>query len=482
MEVVNNNFHVQMGRMPEPYAAAPPPSGNSNSGNLANYVEGAPVTAGERGGRQDRFQSKRGLHDHDEDDTRDMITMEPLKLVQKVLNENAADQVLDVDRLLLHVSNACERGQRLSLTLILTLGEFFNTKLFWALLFVGQFLLNIVFVSYNFYESPKPGNAANGLYSCFKDEREVYLNVTYAEQKAACAALGAGYNFSYDYHKTIKFMLRSYEFGVVLLAIFTIFFSPAMHLLGRSMASCYKTMGDSAHLAMSFSAFKVMGELKGGDKLKVMFHNAFSTLHEWLRHLTCRCRRNRAMSKKNDDYDNSAEDDDDEMPPLMKIIFKVVGYPALAIGEVFFIVLVPIFVVCVLASVPLAPVAVYIKIKDLAVLFGNGEGVHNWIQTDDGRMNLFLFLGFLNQLANLADVINRQKDAIIRFVFGGADAAYQAQEYHAITAFWHLYIKELVTSHGIIGGILVYCVTYSSDLQKMFLSKRATTAGVGERV
>ena len=35
------------------------------------------------------------------------------------------------------------------------------------------------------------------------------------------------------------------------------------------MGSVYKTMGDSMHLAMSFSAFKVMGELKGGDKRKV---------------------------------------------------------------------------------------------------------------------------------------------------------------------------------------------------------------------
>ena len=82
-------------------------------------------------------------------------------------------------------------------------------------------------------------------------------------------------------------------------------------------------------------------------------------------------------------------------------------------------------------------------------------------------MNLFLFLGFLNQLANLADVVNRQKDALIRFVFAGADAQFQTQEYHAIESFWHLYIKELVQAH-VISGILVYCCTYSSDLQNVF--------------
>ena len=59
-------------------------------------------------------------------------------------------------------------------------------------------------------------------------------------------------------------------------------------------------------------------------------------------------------------------DDGEEMPKWMLVIFSFIGYPALAIGETFFILLVPAFVVCVLASIPLAPVAVYIKVKDLS--------------------------------------------------------------------------------------------------------------------
>ena len=96
-----------------------------------------------------------------------MIRTAPAKLVQKVLNENAADQVLDVEKLMNHVSNASNQVGSSLVSILASWGLVFD-KASVAILFVSQFALNIFFVSYNFYYSPKPGSDERGLYSVSK--------------------------------------------------------------------------------------------------------------------------------------------------------------------------------------------------------------------------------------------------------------------------------------------------------------------------
>ena len=98
-----------------------------------------------------------------------------------------------------------------------------------------------------------------------------------------------------------------------------------------------------------------------------------------------------------------------------------------------------------LCCLPLAPLALYIKLRvvaalflppDLLYLFGtvgllseessplignftSNVGGSRYGMTSWGVSEWFVFFGFVNQLTNIASVERRKRDAIIRFTFSG---------------------------------------------------------------
>ena len=88
-----------------------------------------------------------------------------------------------------------------------------------------------------------------------------------------------------------------------------------------------------------------------------------------------------------------------------------------------------------------------------------------------GSPRWIAFLGFANQIAGLVPLNHVHKDAILFFIFTGADAQLDIEEEAAMHQFNGQLTRKLFGDFGTFRGFLLACTFSDKDLQKVVIKE-----------